>query len=521
MRRILETGMVRPVASGEKILVMQNIKKEFFGVPVLKDVTLKLAAGEILGLVGENGAGKSTLMKILSGAYGCDSYEGEIMVNGVAQRFHSKTDSEHAGIEMIYQEISLHLDLTVAENIYLGCLPQKRRGWVDWKRLYAEADRALALVGLNLNSRSRVRSLSTSQQQLLSIAKALVRNPKILVLDEPTSALTESETRTLLGLLRGLRDRGIASIYISHKLDEVFAIVDRMTVMRDGNIVANYEQGKIDPEKVVEDMVGRKIENMYPKGQAQKGAEVLRVRNLTVPHPLAPQKNIVENVGFSLHQGEVLGLAGLVGAGRSELVNAIFGAIPTRGRAEIYVEGKLTKISRPLDAIQAGLGLVTEDRRKSGFVGTLKVDKNISLASLKRLSAHGFVKRRQERADVKKYADKLRIKLRGLEDSVLALSGGNQQKVVLAKWLMRDVKVLFLDEPTRGIDVGAKVEIYSLINDLAQKGVGIVMISSELPELISVCDRFLVLAKGHIQDEFDRGQASQERIMKAATGLAR
>ncbi|CAA7601020.1 Putative ABC transporter [Acididesulfobacillus acetoxydans] len=509
------------MVTADKILLMQNIRKEFFSVPVLKNVTLELAKGEILGLVGENGAGKSTLMKILSGAYSCDSYHGEIIVDDVPRRFHSTSDSEASGIEMIYQEISLHLDLTVAENIFLGRLPRKRRGWVDRKELHTQAAQALELVRLDLDTHRRVRSLSTSQQQLLSIAKAMVRRPKILVLDEPTSALTESEAETLLSLLRGLRDKGIACIYISHKLDEVFKIVDRITVMRDGTIVANYRHGEIMAEKVVEDMVGRKIENMYPKCQVEKGKEVLRVRNLTVPHPLSAQKNIIEGVSFNLHRGEVLGLAGLVGSGRSELVNAIFGAIPTRGKPEIYIEGQLVRISRALDAIEAGIGLVTEDRRKSGFVGTLRVDKNISLASLKRFSKEGFIKRKQELSEVQGYVEKLRIKVQRVDDSVLTLSGGNQQKVVLAKWLMREVKVLILDEPTRGIDVGAKVEIYNLINELAQKGVGVIMISSELPELISICDRFLVLAKGRIQDEFDQAQASQERIMKAATGLTR
>ncbi|AOQ23491.1 Xylose import ATP-binding protein XylG [Moorella thermoacetica] len=501
------------------LLSMKDITKKFFGVTALNNVSLELRRGEILGLVGENGAGKSTLMKILSGAYPAGSYTGEIYVDGQFKAFQSKHQSEEAGIEMIYQEISLNLDLTVAENIFLGRLPTKNRFWVDWKRVYSEARAALEMVGLQIDPRKTIRSLSTSQQQLVAIAKALVRKPKILVLDEPTSALTEAEVKNLLDLLLKFKTQGVSCIYISHKLDEVFTIADRITVLRDGQTIATYERRAVSPERVVEDMVGRKISNMYPKVEVTPGPEVLRVEHLTVPHPLAARKNIIEDVSFSVRKGEVLGLAGLVGSGRSELVNAIFGALPTRGEPEIYLEGRPVQIKNPFQAIQLGLGLVTEDRRCSGFVGTMNIRQNISLASLGKIARRGFIIPNKEIKEVSRLVRQLQIKAPSAEKSVLALSGGNQQKVVLAKWLMREVKVLVLDEPTRGIDVGAKVEIYNLINQLAQNGVAIIMISSELPELLSMCDRFLVLARGKIQDEFNRAEASQERVMRAATGL--
>ncbi|CEP69532.1 ABC transporter-like [Moorella glycerini] len=503
----------------DALLEMKNITKKFFGVTALDNVNLDLRQGEILGLVGENGAGKSTLMKILSGAYPAGTYDGEIYLDGQLRTFQNKHQSEVAGIEMIYQEISLHLDLTVAENIFLGRLPSKKNFWVDWNRVYQEARLALEMVNLKVDVRKPVRSLSTSQQQLVAIAKALVRRPKILVLDEPTSALTEAETKNLLELLLKLKTDGVSCIYISHKLDEVFTIADRITVLRDGRTIAAYERQAVDPERVVEDMVGRKITNMYPKLEVTPGPEALRVEHLTVPHPLATKKNIIEDVSFTVRKGEILGLAGLVGSGRSELVNAVFGALPTRGEPAIYLEGRQVRIKNPLQAIQLGLGLVTEDRRRSGFVGTLNIRQNISLASLGKISRRGFIIPSKEMKEVGRLVRQLQIKAPSTEKSVLALSGGNQQKVVLAKWLLRDVKVLFLDEPTRGIDVGAKIEIYNLINTLAQNGVAIVMISSELPELLSMCDRFLVLAKGKIQDEFYRHEASQERVMRAATGL--
>lgn len=502
------------------ILEMRNITKKFFGVTALDNVSFDLYEGEILALVGENGAGKSTLMKILSGSYPASSYSGEIIIAGEKHIFQNKQQSEAAGVEMIYQEVNLHPDLSVAENIFLGRLPHGLLGLVDWQRVYREAKKALELVGLEVDVHQRLRGLSTSQQQLVAIAKALVRKPAILVLDEPTSALTDKETENLLQLLKSLQQKEkLSCIYISHKLDEVFFLANRITVLRDGKVINTYDRVGADSNRVVEDMVGRKIENMFPKVEVDRGEVVLRVEGLTVPHPLTKAKDIVSNVSFEVHKGEILGLAGLVGSGRSEVVNALFGSIPTRGKPKIYLEGKPVIIDGPRDAIRHGIGLVTEDRRKSGFVGPMNIRENISLASLSMVSRNGFIDRAKEKGHVTDLMRRLRIKAGGPESGILSLSGGNQQKVVLAKWLMRDVKVLILDEPTRGIDVGAKVEIYNLMTDLARRGVAIIMISSELPELLSMCDRFLVLARGEIRDQFSRQVASQERVMRAATGV--
>ncbi len=500
------------------ILHMSDIIKRFFAVTALNGVNFDLYKGEVHALVGENGAGKSTLMKILSGSYPATSYEGEIKVNGEQVRFMEITDSEQSGIEMIYQEISLNLNLTVAENIFLGRLRKKKSGLVDWQKVREESNAALKRLGLDIDGQQIVRGLSTSQQQLVSIVKALVRNPRILVLDEPTSALTEQETEKLMQIIFDLKKRGISCIYISHKLDEVFRLADRITILRDGQYIATYPREEAAPEKVIEDMVGRKIETMYPKRKFPLGAEVLRVENFTVPSMISANKNIVENVSFSVRAGEILGLGGLVGSGRSELCNAIFGAIPKKS-GSVYLDGSKVKLQRPLDAIAYKIGLLTEDRRVSGFVGAMNVRENISLASFKKIFGRLFIKRTYEREAVTSYSRHLNIKTPSIESNVLTLSGGNQQKVVLAKWLMTDVKVLFLDEPTRGIDVGAKVEIYTIMEDLARKGAAIVMISSELPELLAMCDRFVILGNSKVQATLHKEEITQEKFMHAATGM--
>jgi len=503
------------------ILRMESITKKFFGTTVLNNVNIDLNKGEILALVGENGAGKSTLMKILTGVYPKGEYKGKIIIDGIEQNFQNKKDSEKAGIEMIYQEIHLHLDLTVAENIFLGRLPRDRFGFVYWKRVFEEATVALNMVGLDVDVKKKVRNLSTSQQQLIVIAKALIRRPKILVLDEPSSALTEKETDNLLMLLKKLKkEDNLTSIYISHKINEVFEIADRITVLRDGKSINTYDASQVTDRQIVEDMVGRKIENMFPKEEVPFGEVALEIEGLTVPHPLNNKKDILKNISFRVHKGEILGLAGLVGSGRSELVNAVFGAVEPRNNPNIYVEGKQVEIKQPTDAIKYGIGLMTEDRKKSGYVGTLNLRENISLASLSNINRNGFVESRREIDNVKNIMEKLNIKANNSEDNILSLSGGNQQKVVLGKWLMRNVKILILDEPTRGIDVGAKVEIYKLMTELAKRNIAIIMISSELPELLSMCDRFLVLANGEIKDEFLQKDATQERIMHAATNLS-
>ena len=379
------------------------------------------------------------------------------------------------------------------------------------------AKETLDLVELNVSPDDMVKSLSTSQMQLLCIGKALMRNPKILVLDEPTSALTNKETHTLMQILRNLKSKGISCIYISHKLDEVFALTDRITVLRDGSVINTYTTQALQPDRIIEDMVGRKVENMYPKIHVELGEEVLKAEHVTVPSVIAG-KNTVDDISFSLRKGEILGIGGLVGAGRSELVNAIFGAIP-KEKGDVFISGEKARITSPQDSIRYKMGLLTEDRRASGFVGTMNLRENISLASFEKISRNGFLHKRTEKAVTENQFKALNIKAPGVETNVLNLSGGNQQKVVLAKWLMSDVKILFLDEPTRGIDVGAKVEIYNIMFELAKKGVGIVMISSELPELLAVCDRFIVLSQGQIKGRFSREEVTEELFMKAATNI--
>jgi len=500
------------------VLKMENITKRFVAVTALDDVSMELLEGEILAVVGENGAGKSTLMKILSGSYPASSFDGSIRIHDKPVAFHSTRDAEQEGIQMIYQEISLHVDLSVAENIFLGNLPRRKlKAFVDRKKMINLAREAIKLVGLEVDVLEPVGRLSTSQQQLVSIAKALYRQPKVLVLDEPTSALTMTETESLMGILKSLRDRGISSIYISHKLDEVFEIADRLMVLRDGKVISLYDRESISPGRVIEDMVGRKIENMYPKTIVPLGDELLRVEHVTIPSRV-PSKYLLEDVSFTLHSGEILGIGGLVGAGRSELVNAIFGNDP-RLKGTVHMMGEPIPEGSPGTAIKQGVALVTEDRKKSGFVGPMNIRENISLASLQKIKGSLFTRKGKERKLTQAQFDKLQVRAPGLEANIMNLSGGNQQKVVMAKWLMADAKVLILDEPTRGIDIGAKVEIYKIMDELVRHGAGIIMISSELPELIAMCDRFIVLYKGKVRGEFGRDEISEHKYMQAATGV--
>jgi ABC-type sugar transport system ATPase subunit len=501
-----------------KLLDMKNITKRFYSVTALDNVSIELYEGEILALVGENGAGKSTLMKILSGSYPHSSYDGEIYVNGEKQHFNYTYDAEKAGIEMIYQEISLMNDLSVAENILVGKLPQgKLKGFVNWKRAREMAREALSIIGLTIDPDEIVRRLSTSQMQMLSIAKAVYRNPKLLVLDEPTSALTENETQELMRILNTLKEKGIGCIYISHKLDEVFACTDRIVVLRDGKTVSTYSREELVPAKVVEDMVGRKVETMYPKADMTPGKEALRVENFIVPSKI-PGKKIIDGISFSVREGEIVGLGGLVGAGRSELVNAVFGSIP-KSSGKTYINGEEVVIEKPIDAIKYKMALLTEDRRVSGYVGTMTIRENISLASFDKISKNGLLNKKNEKSRTMEQFKALNVKAPGIETNILNLSGGNQQKVVLAKWLMNEAKILFLDEPTRGIDIGAKVEIYNLVAELVRHGVAIVLISSELPEFLALCDRFFMIYEGKPRGEFTKDEFDERAFVKAATNI--
>jgi ABC-type sugar transport system ATPase subunit len=504
--------------SEHSLIQMKGITKTFPGVVALNNVSLELGKGEVLSLVGENGAGKSTLMKILSGDYPHGSYEGEILMNGVPLHIHSPRHAEKAGIAMIYQNIHVELDLSVAENIFLGILPQAF-GFVKWQQARLLAQDVLRQLKVDIDPDDTLRNLNTSIQQLVCIARALVRNPKVLILDEPSSALTESETNNLLGILTELRKTGISCIYISHKLKEVFEISDRIVVMRDAKYVRTHTRGNIDSALIVEDMIGHRMDAMYPSMEGRElSREVLRIENFQVQHPNSTAKNIIEDVSFTLHKGEVLGLAGLVGSGRSELLRAIFGALPRRG-GKIFIDKQEQKITDTRSAISSGIGFLTEDRKKDGFVGSLNVQENMTLSILKSISHGTFINPKIESEKAGHFFDALKIKAPSLKTEIINLSGGNQQKVVLAKSLLTNMKILFLDEPTVGIDVGAKAEIYKIIKDLAESGISIVMVSSEYPELLAMCDRFIVIANGRVAGELAKTGANEAAIIRMASGL--
>jgi D-xylose transport system ATP-binding protein len=502
--------------SSSPALEMRGISKEFPGVKALERVSFSVGEGEIHSLCGENGAGKSTLMKILAGFYPYPSYEGEVFVGGKLSRFHHIRESEHAGIAIIYQELSLIPEMTIGENIFLGREPATL-GVINWHDVYSRTHELLSSIGLTINPRERVKNLGIGQQQLVEIAKALSQNPKILVLDEPTSALTESEIKILLDLLLRLKNRGVSCIMISHKLNEVLEISDRVTVLRDGKSIASYPIAEATESRIISDMVGRELKDLFPRVAKTLGAPVFEVRGISVNKPGQPGRMLLNNISFQVRRGEVLGIAGLMGSGRSELLMRIFGSLKGTGSGEIFLGGKKLKINSPHDAIENGLALLTEDRKRYGLLLQESVLKNLSLSSLMRMARSGIINRNREAVVGTKYAKELKVKTANLETAVKNLSGGNQQKVVLAKCLMTEPKVLFLDEPTRGIDVGAKAEIYGLINTLAAQGMAIVMVSSELPEVLGMSDRVVVMSEGKITGEFTAEEATQEKLMTAAT----
>jgi len=496
---------------------MRDITKTFPGVRALDGVSFDLNKGEIHALVGENGAGKSTLMKILAGVYPYPEYGGEIVINGKEVRFGSIREAETAGIAVIYQELSLVQEMTVAENIFLGREPNKW-GVLRREEMYRRSQHLLDDLHLKIDPHVTTRNLGIGQQQLIEIAKALSHEAAILVLDEPTAALTDAEVETFFGIVNKLRDRGVAMIYISHKLEEVFQISDRITVLRDGRTVGTNPTSEWNEAQVIARMVGRDVGDIFPTIDHQHGDVLLEVRNLTVADPVVPGKKLVDNVNFSVRRGEVLGIAGLMGAGRSDLLMGIFGAHAGKVSGEIIVEGKSVQIRSPADAIKQGLGFVTEDRKRFGLVLDQTILNNMTLAGLRKISGRFITSVDAEAAAGERAMKELRVKSNSVFTIAGTLSGGNQQKVVLAKWLLTNPRVLFLDEPTRGIDVGAKQEIYSQINRLAKTGLAIVLVSSELPEVLGLSDRVLVLHEGHVTGEFSRVDASPERVMAAATG---
>jgi ribose transport system ATP-binding protein len=492
-----------------EMLRMSGIRKEFPGVVALDGVDLDVRPGEVHVLLGENGAGKSTLMKILSGAHATDA--GRVWIDGVETEITGPRQARELGIGIIYQELTLIPELSAPENIYLGREP-RRLSVVNRSRMRSDAVRILEELGADVPVTVPVRTLSLAQRQLIEIAKALSLEPRILIMDEPTSALTVTETRNLFSTIRGLTSRGVAIIYISHRLDEIFEIGDRVTVLRDGRNVSTRVVKNADRRELVRLMADRELDENISRDTATPGEELLRVEGLG-------RRGVLSDVSFSVHAGEIVGIAGLLGAGRTELARAIFGA-DAADAGNIYVRGKKQHIRSPRDAVRLGIGFVTEDRKLEGLVLGRSVRDNIVLPVIRRLSRFGVVRRGDEDSLAESQVSELRIRTPSMDQLTLHLSGGNQQKVVLAKWLACNVDVLFLDEPTRGIDVGAKQEIYALVNSLAAAGMGIVMISSELSEIVGLSDRVLVMRGGRIAAEFDRANATQERLLACAMGAA-
>ena len=487
------------------LLEIRGMTKAFPGVQALSGVDLDVRAGEVHAVVGENGAGKSTLMKIVAGVYRPDS--GTIRLAGQPMLNDSPRQALERGISMIHQELNLAPNLSVAENVFLGRAPT-RAGLVDWRRLYADADALAARLGIDLDVRARVEDLSVARQQMVEIAKSLSLDARVIIMDEPTSALTERETEALFGIIARLKTQGVAVVYISHRLDEIFRVADRVTILRDGRLVGSLSVGQATQAQLIGMMVGRELTTLFPKEPVEIGEPVLEVRHVQ-------RAGELEDISFILHRSEILGLAGLVGAGRTELVRVLFGA-DQLDSGQILIEGQPVRIRGPRDAIRLGIGFVTEDRKLQGLVLGMSVRENETLASLAQVTRLGFLDLGRERSLASELTDQLGVRTPSLEQEVNNLSGGNQQKVVIAKWVATHPRILILDEPTRGIDVGAKAEVHALMTRLARDGVSILMISSELPEILGMSDRILVMRQGRLTGEFTRAQATQEAILACA-----
>ncbi|GBF10358.1 xylose ABC transporter ATP-binding protein [Tepidibacillus infernus] len=500
------------------VLDMINIVKEFPGVRALDNVDFKVKKGEIHALVGENGAGKSTLMKVLSGVYPYGSYKGKILLNGKEQKFQTIKDSEAAGIGIIYQELALIKEMSIAENIYLGNEFAKH-GVINWNKAMFKTKELLKEIGLSENPDTKVINLGIGKQQLVEIAKALSKHVNILIFDEPTAALNEDDSENLLNIIRKLKEQGISCIYISHKLKEVKEIADTITILRDGKTIGTYpNQDSFTIDKMITGMVGRELTQLFPRKEHIPGEVVLEVKDWTVYNPELPDKKTIDRISFTARKGEILGIAGLMGAGRTELMMSLFGAYGVNKSGEIYIDGKKETIKDPRESIVKGLCYLSEDRKKTGLVLMMDIKENITLASLNKISNIRGINENEEIRISNHYVELLKIKTPSIEQKTQNLSGGNQQKVVISKWLMATPKILILDEPTRGIDVGAKYEIYNIMNDLVDQGVSIIMISSELPEILGISDRILVMHEGKLTAELDWKEASQEKIMHYATG---
>lgn len=492
----------------DTILHMRQIRKTFPGVVALDNVDFELKRGEVHILLGENGAGKSTLMKILSGAY--QKSAGQILFDGAEVEIKNPKHAQTLGISTVYQEFNLIPHLPIGENIFLGREPVRFGGVIDRRAIVDEAKSALTALGLTIDPRRLVKNLRVAEQQMVEVAKALSLDARILIMDEPTAALTEHEIGELFATIRKLKEKGVAIVYISHRLEELFEIGDRVTVLRDGRSVGTYDVREMSKSELIRLMVNRDLTDLFPKEHASRGPEVLRVESLSTMGGL-------KDISFSLHKGEVLGVAGLLGAGRTELARAIFG-LDHISSGSIYVNGVARKMSSPRSAIKSGLGFLTEDRKSQGLVLPLSVERNLCLSSVDKFSSWGVMNTKKEREAARRYTEELRIKTPSLDQKVVFLSGGNQQKVVLSKWLCSEAEVFIFDEPTRGVDVGAKAEIYQLMNRLTAAGVAIMMISSEMLEVLGMSDRIMVMRGGRIAGEFSAEESTQERILQCALG---
>lgn len=492
----------------EYMLEMNHIDKSFPGVKALSDVTLKVKPGEVHVLLGENGAGKSTLVKILAGVYRKDA--GEIILGGQKVDYSSTNEASKLGISMIYQELNMIPDLTVAENIFVN--REYLKGWpkhVDWQKMNSEAAKALKRLNAKISPMQKVKELTTAQKQMVEIARAISADSRIIIMDEPTASLTENEIGELFKQIRLLSKEKVSIIYISHRLNEVKEIGDRVTVLRDGQYIGTRDIEEAETDDLIRMMVGREITQFFPKTVAKKGKEALRVEHVR-------RKNVLHDISFSVHEGEVLGFSGLIGSGRTELMRAIYGA-DTDVSGSVYVEGKKADISSPKMAVESGIALLTEDRKNLGAVLNFPIYQNITLASMDRFSANSIIDHKAERGRSQELFSMFNVKAPSIDTVTRSLSGGNQQKVLLAKWFCRDAKVIILDEPTRGIDVGSKVEIYEFINELARQGKAVIMVSSDLPEVLAMSDRIAVMREGRLTGILDREEATQEKIMKLAT----
>jgi ribose transport system ATP-binding protein len=492
-------------------LIMRGIRKSFDGTQALKGVNFSARRGEVHAIVGENGAGKSTLMKILSGALQGDA--GEILLDGVPVVLKSPLSAHRLGIRAVYQEFSLVRHLSITENIMLGQMPTGRVKWlVNWKRAHKQASEKLAEIGFTgLDVRSLVSNLSVSHQQMVEIAKAAVTRPRIWILDEPSAVLSQEELNRLFALIQRLKEQSTLILYISHRLDEVFDVADRITVLKDGELMGTVRAQEADENQLIKMMVGRTLGEFFPSRHSKLGEEVLGVNSLC-------RNDSFSDISFTLSRGEILGMFGLVGSGRTQLARCIFGAERATS-GEIRVGGKMIRLNSPRDAVQAGIALLTEDRKRDGLVMSCSIRDNVSLATMKQVSRWLLLNTRQRDERVQNIVQELSIHPAQINRLVRQLSGGNQQKVVLAKWLLSKAQVLILDEPTRGVDVATKVEIYRIISDLAERGVGILIISSELPEILGLCDRALVMREGLLAGEFTRQQASEEGLLACAAGV--